>query len=105
MKGWDWIRNPWFRLANLASVFVVIAEDIFGWQCPLNTLEWNLRTTSSGIVAAASSPVGQLLEFLLREAIPGWAIHAMYWCLGALMIVMLFVNPPRFRRQESRDYA
>ena len=93
-KRWKWIRNPWFRLGHVTAAGIVVIEDIFKLQCPLNTIEWNLRT-SAGSAKEALGGAGALLDQLLRHTLPGSVVHATYWSLGALLVVLLFVVPPR----------
>jgi hypothetical protein len=94
-QGWKWVRNPWFRFSHLAAVYVVVAENVFHIRCPLNVMEWQLRSGSQS-VAEASSGVGGLLDHLLFHTIPGWALNTMYWSLAVLLLVALVVVPPRF---------
>jgi hypothetical protein len=93
-KHWKWIRNPWFRFGHVTAAAIVVIEDVFKLQCPLNTIEWNLRT-SAGSAKEAAAGAGALLDQLLRHTLPGTVVHATYWSLGALLVVLLFVVPPR----------
>jgi hypothetical protein len=93
-----WIYNPWFRISHLAAVFVILAEDVFHFPCPLNVIENNLRSASAGAIASPSAPSG-ILDLLLRHTIPGWFLDAMYWVLGAVLLVLIFLVPPKFRRR------
>jgi len=95
-KRWKWIANPWFRFAHLGSVYIVIFEDIFGIACPLNTIESDLRSTSA-TVGEAPSAAGRFLDFLLHQTIPGGVLDVIYWSLAVLLILLLFLVPPRFR--------
>jgi hypothetical protein len=103
-KRWGWIRNLWFRLAHVASVYVVIIEDIFNFSCPLNTIEADLRvrSDSSGV---ASSTAGHLLDYLLHQTIPSRVLDVTYWSLGAILIVLLFVVPPRLKSHSLANRA
>lgn len=38
-QGWKWIYNPWFRIAHLFAVLMIVAEDVFRFPCALNALE------------------------------------------------------------------
>ena len=98
-KRWEWIRIPWFRVGHLASVYIVIFEDVFGIACPLNTIESDLRSTSAA-VGAAPTGVGGVLDFLLHQTIPGGVLDVVYWSLAVLLILLLFLVPPRFRRKN-----
>jgi hypothetical protein len=90
-----WVFNPWFRIVHLVSVFVVLAEDVMGFNCPLNVIESSLRTPETG-GAEASSGVGYVLDQLLHHTISERVLDAMYWTLGAASVLLLFLVPPRF---------
>ncbi|HEX5431022.1 MAG TPA: DUF2784 family protein [Bryobacteraceae bacterium] len=91
-----WIYNPWFRAIHLLSVLVVLAEDVFGFPCPLNTLEGALRSTPTH--AGSPSGTGYVLDLLLLHTIPGRALDAIYWTLGVALLLLIFIIPPRFGR-------
>jgi len=101
-QGWKWIYNPWFRIAHLFAVLMVLAEDVFRFPCALNVLETNLRV-AHGNAGSEASAVSMVLDLLLRHTIPGWFLDAMYWILGALLLLLLFLLPPRFRRGMRCD--
>ena len=96
-QGSDWIYNPWFRIAHLFAVLMILAEDVFHFPCPLNVLETNLRAAPGNAVPEPSAVSG-VLDLLLRHTIPGWFLDAMYWTLGLVLLLLLFLLPPRFRR-------
>jgi Protein of Unknown function (DUF2784) len=98
--GWMWIRNPWFRIAHLVAVLTIVAEDVFHFPCALNVLESSLRADPANM-APAPDAVGGLLDLLLRHTIPGWFLDDMYWTLGAVLLLLMFVLPPRFRRRVA----
>jgi Protein of Unknown function (DUF2784) len=98
--AWNWIRNPWFRLSHLAAVYIVVLENVFNIPCPLNTAEWQLRS-SSGPAIKASSDIGGLLDQLLFHTIPGSVLTWMYYCLAVLLIIALIAVPPRFARASK----
>jgi hypothetical protein len=90
-----WIFNLWFRLVHLLSVWFVLAEDVIGFNCPLNVMESSLRAPKTG-GAEASSGLGYVLDLLLHHTISGQVLDAMYWALGAASVLLLFLVPPRF---------
>src|SRR6185312_4305477 len=85
----SWVFNPWFRILHLLSVFVVLAEDLIGFNCPLNILESSLRSPETG-VAEASSGFGYVLDQLLHHTISERTLDVMYWTLGAASVLLLF---------------
>jgi hypothetical protein len=94
IRRWKWVRNPWFRFSHLAAVYIVVFENIFNIQCPLNMAEWSLRSDSQAVVEA-SSGVGGLLDRLLFHTIPGNVLNVMYSVLAVFLLVALVLVPPR----------
>jgi hypothetical protein len=95
-RGWTWVFSPWFRIVHLFSIFVVLAENITGWNCPLNTLEGSLR--SPGIEnMEASSGLGYLLDQLLHHTVSESVLDVLYWTLGLASLLLLYFVPPRWR--------
>jgi hypothetical protein len=96
----EWVFNPWFRIAHFLSVFVVLIENVTGWNCPLNVLESNLRAPSTE-AAEASSGMGYVLDQLLHHTISERVLEVMYWALGLALLLLLFFSPPRFRGAQA----
>jgi hypothetical protein len=85
LAGSNWIRNIWIRLLHIAAVWIVVLEDIFHFECPLNTVEWNLRP----VVTENPSGITGVLNFLLRHTIPGSVLHLFYWTAGVFVVASL----------------
>jgi hypothetical protein len=98
-RRWPWIYNPWFRAPHILAVMVVLAEDVFHFACPLNTMESALRPNPAN--ADSSSGISHVLDFLLRHTIPGRVLDAMYWTLGAVLLILLLIVRPRFHNRVS----
>ena len=47
-RGWQFVRNVWFRVAHLAAMGVVAMESLGGFVCPLTTWEDRLRLLAGG---------------------------------------------------------
>ena len=90
-----WVRNPWFRIAHVAAIYVVLVEEATGFPCPLNVLQWGVREAATGS-AEASVGVGGLLDYLLYHTVSPLALDVMYWSFGVLVVVLLWVVPPRW---------
>jgi hypothetical protein len=90
-RNWKWTRNIWFRLLHIAAVYVVVLEDIFHFECPLNTMEWKLRPAAEAGAAATATPSGITgsLDFLLRHTIPGPVLHLFYWSAAVFLLASL----------------
>jgi hypothetical protein len=100
------VRNPWFRVFHVAAIYVVLVEEATGLPCPLNVLQWGAREAAIGSTQA-SAGVGGLLDYLLYHTVSPLALDVMYWSFGVLVVVLLWVVPPRWpmflnRRSESQ---
>jgi len=99
-QGWMWTYNPWFRIGHLLAVLIILAEDVFRFPCALNVLEGTLRTTPANPSAEPDAVTG-VLDLLLRHTIPGRFLDAMYWSLGVLLLLLMFLLPPHFRKSAG----
>jgi hypothetical protein len=95
-----WVLNPWFRIAHLLAVWIVLAEDVVGVNCPLNVAESSLRSPGTEN-AEASSGLGYLLDQLLHHTISERVLDVMYWMLGPASLLLLFLVPPRYKSVKS----
>jgi Protein of Unknown function (DUF2784) len=96
-----WILNPWFRIVHFLAVLLVLWEDVWGMNCPLNTLEGTLRSPAPSAQAAeASSGLGYLLDLLLHHTISERMLDVMYWTMGLVSLLLLFLVPPQFRKHH-----
>lgn len=96
-RGWDWVRNLWFRLAHLAAIGFVVAESWLGVVCPLTTLESWLRRLAGQIAYDDDFIAFWLRRFLFFEA-PPWAFTLGYSLFGAAVVLGWWLVPPRARR-------
>ncbi|MCU1334776.1 MAG: hypothetical protein JWO19_357 [Bryobacterales bacterium] len=94
--GWRWVRNPWFRIAHLLSVLIVLLEDVFDVNCPLNVLETSLRSPGTEAVEA-SGGMGDLLDQLLHHTLSERVLDGLYWTLGPLLVLLFVFVRPDFR--------
>jgi len=76
----------------IASAIVVV-EDAGAFSCPLNNLEWGLRTSTSGTREASAGP-GGMLDQLLFHAISGRVLNDLWWAFAVLAVVLMVVEPP-----------
>jgi len=91
---WSWVRNPWFRLAHLLGVGVVVAQSWLGVPCPLTTWEMAFRA-KAGDATYTGAFVAHWLEFLLYYRVPDWVFVALYTAFGLLVVASWFVIRPR----------
>ena len=98
-RQWAWVRNPWFRLAHLVAIVVVVVQSWFGAICPLTTLEMMLRSRAGDAVYPGSF-VAHWLDSILYYRAPPWAFAVCYALFGAVVAGSWFwVSPRRFKKR------
>ena len=103
LRGWRIAGSPWFRLAHLAAIAVVVAQAWLGVVCPLTALEMWLRGRAQG-----STYTGSFIEHWLQRLMyfdaPPWAFAAAYTLFGLVVLATWWYFPPRpGRRPRKRD--
>jgi hypothetical protein len=98
LLNWSWVRNPWFRLAHLTGIGVVVLQSWLGIVCPVTTWEMALRAKAGGAVYAGSF-VSHWLSVLLYYDAPQWVFAVCYTLFGLLVVVSWsWVRPHPFKR-------
>jgi hypothetical protein len=96
---WLWVRNPWFRLAHVAAIGVVVLQSWLGAACPLTMLETALRERA-GESGYSDTFVSHWLETILYYRAPEWVFTASYTVFGLLVLAAWFwVRPHGLRRR------
>ena len=99
--GWSWVRNPWFRLAHLGAIGVVVVQAWLSVICPLTTLEMAFRSRG-GESSYTGSFMAHWLETVLYYQAPAWVFVVCYTGFGVLVVASWFwVRPRRFRGQAT----
>jgi len=94
--GWSWVRNPYFRVAHLAAIAVVVLQSWIGVICPLTTWEMALRERAGDVVYSGAF-IANWLEKILYYQAPAWVFMVCYTIFGALVVASWFwVRPRRF---------
>lgn len=101
IRGWSWIRNPWFRLTHLIAIATVVTQAWLGILCPLTTLEMHLRARAGEATYAGSFIAHWLGELLYYEAPPGVFATA-YTVFGAVVVFTWIRYRPRPWRRNGR---
>ena len=91
---WSWIRNPWFRLAHLLAIAIVVLQSWLDVLCPLTTLETALRQRA-GDAPYAGSFIAHWLEALLYYRAPAWIFMLCYTVFGAIVAISWYYVRPR----------
>jgi hypothetical protein len=95
---WQWVRNPWFRLAHLALVVFVAAQAACGQLCPLTVWEHDLRV-KAGQPYEGGSFIGRLAHDVLFVDVPQATLDIVYIVFAVVMVVLLVGCRPRLRRR------
>jgi len=98
--GWRWIRNPWFRVAHLAGIGLVVAQAWLGVVCPLTTLEMALRE-KAGDATYSGTFVAHWLQKLLYYEAPPWVFVLGYTVFGLAVFGSWFKFRPRSFRART----
>jgi hypothetical protein len=96
MRGWNWVRDPWFRLLHLVSIGVVVVQAWLGIICPLTTLEMALRE-KAGDSTYGGTFVAHWLHRLIYYEAPPWVFAVSYTVFGLAVVgSWLKFRPRRF---------
>jgi hypothetical protein len=93
LLAWSWVRNPWFRLAHLGAIGVVVLQSWLGLICPLTTWEMALRE-KAGEATYAGTFISHWLESILYYSAPAWVFTLCYTVFGLLVLASWFWVPP-----------
>ena len=95
-RGWNWVRDPWFRLLHLVSIGVVVVQAWLGIICPLTTLEMALRE-KAGDSTYGGTFVAHWLQRLIYYEAPPWVFAVSYTVFGLAVVgSWLKFRPRRF---------
>ena len=92
--NWGWVRNPWFRLAHLAAIGVVVLQAWLGAICPLTIWEMALRERAGDAVYSGSF-IAHWLGTLLYYRLPDWVFVVCYSLFGAFVVFAWYWVRPR----------
>lgn len=97
-KHWSWVRNPWFRVAHLLAIGIVVAQAWLGLICPLTIWEMQLRAKAGQTIYDGSFISHWLGELLYYHA-PAWVFTCAYTTFGVLVLLSwVWVRPRGFAR-------
>ena len=99
-RGWNWVRNPWFRLTHLAAILFVILELILKTTCPLTRLELWFRSLAGQPVSGATF-VERLMHYILSGWLPGSVSNSAYVVVALVILVTFILAPPRLGQGEK----
>ena len=99
--GWDWIRNPWFRLSHLGITAYISLNALRGELCFLTIWEWDLRERA-GQRGTEGSFLGGLLHDILFVDVPQESLNRIYLAFAGLVLLTLVWVPPRLGTRRRR---
>lgn len=104
VRSWHWVNAPWFRVAHLGAIGLVVAEVWLGITCPFTTLEVWLREKADAVTYHVSFMEHWLQRLLFYEA-PSWVFVFGYSVFGLLILATWWYFPPRSKnlRNEGND--
>lgn len=94
--GWSWICNPWFRLAHILAIGIVVLQAWLGRICPLTIWEMSLRE-KAGDATYEGSFIAHWLQSLLYYDLPAWVFTLAYTVFALLVVATwIWVRPRPF---------
>jgi hypothetical protein len=97
VRGWIWVRNPWFRAAHLGGIAVVVLQAWLGVVCPLTTWEMALRERA-GDETYGGTFIAHWLHKILYLDVPAWVFVVCYSAFGlAVVLSWVKIRPRPFR--------
>jgi hypothetical protein len=98
LRRWQLVNAPWFRVAHLGAIGVVVTEVWLGATCPLTTLEVWLRA-KTGATTYSVGFIEHWLQRLLFYEAPSWVFTLGYSVFGMLVLAAWLYFPPRFKNR------
>jgi hypothetical protein len=97
LLGWQWVRDPLFRVLHLVAVSLVALEAAVGMFCPLTVWEYDLRHLAGQATERSFSFIARLLRLVIYYDFPAWVFTVLHISFGLLVIATFIFVPPRFR--------
>jgi hypothetical protein len=91
---WQWVRNPWFRVAHLAAIGFVAFEAAIDMVCPLTVWENQLRELA-GQGKRPGTFMGRLFHDLVFVSLPSHYFDYIYFGFAALVLATFIFCLPR----------
>src|SRR5207249_10506016 len=101
---WQWVRNFWFRLAHLIAIAIVAVEAAFNYECPLTTLENQLRTWGEQ-EASGESFIARMMHFFIVHPWPEWVFPVLHIGFAVLVLLTFVLARPRWPWKAYRQDA
>ena len=100
VRGWRWVRNPWFRFIHLGAIGIVVIQAWLNIICPLTIWENSLRD-KAGEATYAGSFIQHWLHKLIFYQAEAWVFTLCYTVFGALVVLAWYLAPPSSPRRRN----
>jgi hypothetical protein len=100
--GWSWVNSPWWRVAHLAAIGVVILQAWMGQYCALTELESSLRE-QAGQFGYKRSFIEHWVQRVLYFEAPVWFFSVAYTGFGLLAAWAWWRFPPKLGNGKKGD--
>ena len=97
-----WARNFYFRATHLAAMAIVVAESVFGIECPLTTWENDLRVAAGGGASYEESFMQHWIHRVMFFELEPEAFTIIYCVFFAALVLSFIVVRPNWPRWLSR---
>lgn len=104
IRGWNWVRNLWFRLIHLLLIGFVVLESVFRIPCPLTEWEYQLRYSTHDVEEYGSFISNWVSRILYYEADP-MLFNVIYVLFGLLIASLLYFVPVKRREDSERGHS
>ena len=104
VRGWRWVKNPWFRFIHLGAIGIVVIQAWLNVICPLTIWENNLREKAGEAIYAGSFIQHWLHDLIFYQA-EAWVFTLSYTAFATLVVLVWYLAPPSSfpRRRESSE--
>lgn len=99
---WPGANAPWFRLAHIGAIGIIVIETWLQYACPLTVLEMWLRANAQESVYSGGF-IAHWLQWLLYYDLPAWIFALGYSLFGLVVVAAWFVFPPDFSRRRRHE--
>jgi hypothetical protein len=100
---WEWVRSPRFRYPHLAAIVIVVLESWLGITCPLTIYEQEFRRWAGQTAYKGDFIANWVHEALFFNDVNPAVFTAVYSTFGAVVLLSLWLIPPRHRTAQSRQ--
>ena len=98
VRGWRWVRNPWFRCTHLGTIGIVVIQAWLNVVCPLTIWENNLREKAGGATYAGSFIRHWFHKLIFYQA-EVWVFTLSYTAFAALVVLAWYLAPPEHSKK------